>query len=131
MKKRSLIVVGLVLALSTLLAGSAFARWGGYGGMMGGYEMMGGYGMGYDRNVDVDAVRKFQSETLKFRDELFTVRLELDVEYSKAVPNTNRISTLRKDMIDIEAKIMTTAEKYDMSVYNRGGNNRWGNRGCW
>jgi hypothetical protein len=131
MKKRSFIVVGLVLALSTLVAGSAFARWGGYGGMMGGYDMMGGYSMGYDRNVDVDAVRKFQSETLKLRDELFTVRLELDAEYSKVAPNANRISTLRKDMIDIEAKIMTTAEKYDMRAYNRGDNNRWGNRGCW
>ncbi len=126
-----MIVLGLVLSMTLLVAGSAFARWGGYG-HMDGYGMMGDYGSRYDRDVDVESVRKFQKDTLQLRDELITTRMELDREYSKAEPDTDRVGELRKGIIDIETKIQKVAEKSGLLTYQRGGNNRGngGNRGC-
>lgn len=132
MKKRTLVVLGLILSLSLIAAGSAFARWGGGYGMMGsGYGMMGG---GYDRgpgnsymaDVDPESLAKFQKETLALRDELITKRLELSREYDKDSPDADRIAGLRKDIIDVETKIGKIAEKYDLGDgfrERRGGRN--------
>jgi hypothetical protein len=97
MKKRTLVILGLVLSLSLIATGSAFARWGG------GYGMMGG------------------KETLSLRDELVTKQLELRQEYNKETTDADRIAELRKDMIDIQTKIQKVAEKYDI---DRGGQGR-------
>ncbi|UCF88686.1 MAG: hypothetical protein JSV70_00035, partial [bacterium] len=113
MKKRTLVVLGLVLSLSLIAAGSAFARWGGGYGMMGG-----GYDRGPDNcyrvDVDPESLAKFQKETLALRDELITKRLELTREYDKDSPDADRIAGLRKDIIDVETKIGKIAEKYDL-----------------
>ncbi|MDF1525398.1 MAG: hypothetical protein RRA15_03945 [bacterium] len=129
MKKRTLVVLGLVLSMSIIAAGSALARQGG------GYGMMGsGYDRGYgDCNWDDDArtevtpetMAKFQKETLSMRDELITKRLELSQEYDKDTPDADRIAQLRKDMIDVQAKIQKVADKYDISM---GGQGRRGSR---
>jgi hypothetical protein len=134
MKKRNLMVVGLVLSLSVLMAGSAFARWG--GGDRGGYNCNGGgdcYQAGQGAGVDVEAVTKFRKETLQLRDELLTKRLELSQEYSKDTPDADRIAKLRKDMVDIETSIAKIADKYDidngLGGKRAGRGTRGGNRG--
>ena len=78
MKKRNLMVVGLVLALSTLMASSAFARWG--SGAQGAYDCNGSadcYRSGdrFDSDVNVEDVTKYRKETLQLRDELLAAEI--------------------------------------------------------
>jgi hypothetical protein len=119
MKKRTLVVLGLVLSLSLIVAGSAFARWGsGYGMMGGGYER--GSGDCYRSDLDPEVMAKFQKETLSLRDELITMRLELSQEYDKDTPDADRIAQLRKDMINVQTKIQKVADKYDIGQGGQG-----------
>ena len=120
MKKRTLVVLGLILSMSIIVAGSAMARQGGgYGKMGAGFER--GAGDCYRSDVDPEVMAKFQKETLSFRDELVTKKLELNQEYDKDTPDNDRIAQLRKDMIDIQTKIQKVADKYDI---DRGGQGR-------
>jgi len=73
-----------------------------------------GYGTGYGAGTNVGTMTKFQKETLSLRDELVTKNLELQNEYAKAVPDTGRIVTIKKEIIDLEAKIQGVADKYNM-----------------
>jgi len=108
-------VVVVVLGL-TFLGTSAFAQCGmGYGFGPRGY----GYSPG--QQVDVNALTRFQKETLPLRDELAVKRVEIASEYSKEKPDQNRVATLQKEMIDLRAKIQTVAEKYGIPAgYGRG-----------
>jgi len=135
MKKRTLVVLGLVLSMSIIVAGSALARQGGGYGMMGsGYDRGNGdcYWNDGDRTeVAPETMAKFQKETLSMRDELITKRLELNQEYDKDTPDADRIAQLRKDMIDVQTKIQKVADKYDIGSAgqgqgrrSRGGNGR-------
>ncbi len=103
--KKAKVLTGLVVAIGLLIAGGVYAWWPG-----------GGYGMGYyGTGTNVETMKKFQKETLSLRDDLMTKQLELQNEYNKPVPDTNRIATLRKEIIDLQAKIQTVAEKYGVS----------------
>ena len=64
--------------------------------------------------VDVKALRAFQKETLPVRDELMVKKLELGNEYRKANPDYNRITTLRKDIVDLQGKIQIAAQKHGL-----------------
>ena len=134
MKKRTLVVLGLVLSMSLIVAGSAFAHWGGGYGMMGnGYGMMGYYGSGNDRGVDVQNLKKFQKETLQLRDNFITQRAELQEAYAQETPDADRIAQLRKDIIDTETAIQKIADKYDIGSFRSGGRSAGGSgndRGC-
>lgn len=100
MKKITVIALALVVGL--IFAGGAYAWWG-------------GYGMGY-QGANPEAAQNFQSETLSLRQALMAKQLELQNEYSKPVPDTNRIFALKKEIIDLQAKIRTVAEKYGISA---------------
>ena len=130
MKKRTLVVLGLVLSLSLIVAGGAFARNGGGYGMMGsGYDRGQGncYWNDSDRaDVAPEVMAKFQKETLSLRDELITKRLELRQEYNMENPDADHTAQLRKDMIDIRTKIQKIADKYDIEA---GGQGRRADRG--
>jgi hypothetical protein len=126
MKKRTLVVLGLVLSMSIIVAGSALARQGGgYGMMGGGFER--GAGDCYRADVDPETMAKFQKETLSLRDEMITKRLELSQEYDKDTPDADRIAQLRKDMIDVQTKIQKVADKYDIDAAGQGRRARAGN----
>lgn len=117
MKKRTLVVLGLVLSMGLIVAGSSFARGGGGYGMMGaGYDR--GAGDCYRADVDFESMTKFRKETLSLRDELLTKRLELRQEYEVDTPDADRIGQLRKGIIDVETEIQKVADKYDI---DRGG----------
>lgn len=101
MKKITVIALALVVGL--ILASGAYAWWD-------------GYGMGYGTGANVETMKKFQKETLSLRDELMTKQMELQNEYNKPVPDTNRVVALKKEIIDLQAKIQTVAEKYGISA---------------
>lgn len=100
--KRSMIA-GLVIVIGLLLTSAVYAWWAGYG-----------------TGTNIENVKKFQKETLSLRDDLMTKQFELQNEYNKPVPDTNRIATLRKEIIDLQAKIQAVAEKYGISAWGPG-----------
>lgn len=109
MKKVTGMIVAVVAVL--VLASSAFAWWDGPGM---------GYGPGYNGGTNADTMRKYQKETLSLRDELASKQLDLQVEYDRPVPDTARIASIRKDIIDIEAKIQVVADKYGVPAWGSG-----------
>lgn len=98
MKRAMLISLAVVIGL--FLTGAAYAMWGG--------------GMGYGTGANVENVKKFQKETLTLRDDLMTKQLELQNEYNKPQPDYSRIATIKKELVDIQTKIQTIADKYGL-----------------
>jgi hypothetical protein len=105
--------IATIVAATALIAGTAFAQmgWGGGPGMGGCNGMMGGT----DKPVNIENLKKFQKETLSLRDELVTKHAEIGNEYGKPTPDTARIVSLKKELIDIQAKIQIVAEKYGIA----------------
>jgi hypothetical protein len=56
------------------------------------------------------AMRKYQKETLSLRDEVAAKQLDLEAEYDKSQPDQARIASLRKEIVDIEARIQAVAD---------------------
>ncbi len=112
MKMRKGIAIGLVVVTGLLLGGVAYA-WGPWGGC--GYGM--GYVTGYQGNSNVQSVQRYQKETLGLRDELMAKYAELQTEQSKPVPDTNRISTLRNEILDLQTRIQDSADKYGVPAW--------------
>lgn len=106
---RKAMIIGLAAVIALVVIGGAVYAHGPWG-----------YGMGCSTGANVENVKKFQKETLSLRDELLTKRLELQNEYSKPEPNYDRIATLRKDIVDIQTKIQTTADKYGLPAFGTG-----------
>lgn len=110
-------VTGMVMAVIVVLAlaSAAFAWWDGPGM---------GYGPGYYSGANAETMKKFQKETFSLRDDLATKQIELQAEYDKPVPDTARIASLKKDIIDIQAKIQIVADKQGIPAgglgYGRG-----------
>jgi len=119
MKKRNLMIVGLVLSLSMLAAGSAFARWDGDYGAKGqrGYNC---WASEDGSDVDLEGVIKFKKETLGLRDQLLTKRLELKQEYNKENPNADTVGKMRKEIVDIQTSIAKVAASYDLGDFGKG-----------
>jgi len=133
--KKKIWLTGLMAVLAVALIGTTvFAQCGmGYG-----YGRGGGPGFAAGgKPVDVAAFKAFQKETLPLRDEMMTKRVELRNEYLKEKPDQTRIATLQKDMIDLRAKIRTSAEKNGLPAFGPGmggrgygmGGHGWGGRG--
>ena len=97
-------IIGLVLIVGLLLVSAVYAI-----GPRGSHEM------GYSASTDIEAVKKFQKETLPLRDELITKRLEIQKEYAKDTPDKANIAKLRKEIIDIELKIQEKADAAGIS----------------
>jgi hypothetical protein len=70
-----------------------------------------GYGPGSGKAVDVEKFKQFQKETSTLREEMMTKKIELHNEYLKDKPDTDRIATLQKDVIDLRTKIAKAADK--------------------
>lgn len=98
---KKIIVTGLAVLIGLFLTSAVYAWWD-------------GYGMGSGAGTNVETMKKFQKETLNLRDELMTKQMELQNEFNKPVPDTNRIVALKKEIIDLQAKIRTVAEKYGL-----------------
>lgn len=97
--KKKVVVTSVVVAICLIFATGVYAWWG-------------DNGMGYRTGVNVETMRKFQKESLNLRDEIMIKQMELQNEYSKSVPDTNRIASLKKEIIDLQVKIQAVADKY-------------------
>jgi len=106
-------VMGMMLTVMMVLvfAGAAFAWWDGPGM---------GYGPGSYSGANAETMKKFQKETLSLRDDLMTKQIDLQAEYDKPVPDTARAATLKKDIIDIQAKIQVVADKHGIPAWGPG-----------
>ncbi|MDI6743931.1 MAG: hypothetical protein QMD07_00985 [Thermodesulfovibrionales bacterium] len=100
------VIISLTLVVGLFLTGAAYAMWGGYGSG----PCITATG------ADVETVKKFQKETLSLRDEIMTKKLELQSEYNKPAPDTNRIAALQKEIIDLQTKIQAAAEKHGITA---------------
>jgi hypothetical protein len=109
MKKVTRMVMAVMMVL--VFAGAAFAWWDGPGM---------GYGQGYYSGANAETMKKFQKETLSLRDELESKQLDLQIEYDKPVPDTARLASINKDIIDIQAKLQVVADKYGVPAWGPG-----------
>ena len=100
-------IAGVVIAVGMVLAAGMAVAWDGYGP-----EYYGGAGTG--------ALKKFHKETLGLRDELVTKQMDLDAEYQKPESDPARIAALRKDIVDLQAKIQVAGDKYGILAWGRG-----------
>lgn len=120
MKKITMVVVALSAMLAS--AGLVSAMWDGPGM---------GYGPGCSSGVKPETMKKFQKETFSLREEMMTKKLDVRAEYDKQEPDNARIAALRKEIIDIEAKIQVAADKYGIGSWGRGpGRGIMAGRGC-
>ncbi len=96
---KKLMVVALIVVFGALLSTVAVAAW------------TKGQGPGPDTQVDVNAFRNFQKETLPLRDEMAVKRLELRNEFSMANPDQAKIAALKEEMIALRTQISDAAKK--------------------
>jgi zinc resistance-associated protein len=102
-------IVALVGALGLSLVGTVVYAGRGMGYGYGPCPY--GYGAASGKQIDTNALRAFQKETLPLRDEMMAKRVEIMNEYGKEKPDQNRIATIQKEMIDLRTKITAAAEK--------------------
>jgi glutamine synthetase type III len=68
------------------------------------------------QNVDIEKVKQFQNETSGLRDDLVVKKLELRNERMKQDPDTDKIATLRNEIMEIRHKIRGIADKYEVPM---------------
>jgi zinc resistance-associated protein len=102
--KKLVVVVAVIVAVG-LLGTVGYAAW---------------QGKGPCGQVDVNAFRQFQKETLSLRDEMMAKRLELRNEYAKENPDENQIARLKTEMGDLRTKIQAAAEKNGLPPWGGG-----------
>ena len=112
---KKLLVVTLIVVFGALMSTAAVAAWT--------------RGQDPDAQVDVNAFRNFQKETLPLRDEMAAKRLELRNEFNKETPDQTKIAALQKEMIDLKTKISDAAKKNGLP--DRGFGPGYGKRGGW
>lgn len=88
------------------------------------YAWWGDCGAGYGSGADVESVKKFQKETLSLRDELVAKKLELRSEYDKPAGDVKRTAEIKKEIIDLQAKIQVAAGKYGIQSCDTGSYDR-------
>lgn len=90
-------------------------------------------------SVNLENLRKFQKETLTLRDELLSNKIELEREYSKTKKDYDKITALRKAIVDLQTKIQAVADKYGIrdcgyncyNCYIGNGSFNYKYRRCW
>lgn len=114
---KKLMVVALIVVFGALVSTVALAAW------------TKGQGPGPDAQVDVNAFRNFQKETLPLRDEMAVKRLELRNEFSKANPDQAKITALKEEMIAFRTQISEAAKRNGLP--DQGFGPGYGKRGGW
>lgn len=69
------------------------------------------------------AMRKFHKETVSLREDLSARQIDLAEEYDKDEADPARIAAIRKDIVDLEAKIQAASDRHGVRPWGRGG---WG-----
>jgi zinc resistance-associated protein len=119
---KKLMVMAAVVVAVGLLGTVSYAAW---------------QGRGPAGQVDVNAFRQFQKETLPLRDEMMAKGLELRNEYAKDKPDQDQITKLRAEIGDLRTKIQVAAEKQGLPAWGNGpgagrgfGRRMMGGAGC-
>ena len=68
------------------------------------------------QNVDIEKVKQFQNETSGLRDDLVIKKVELRNEKMKQAPDTDKIATLRTEIMETRNKIKAVADKYEVPM---------------
>jgi hypothetical protein len=84
-----------------------------------------GHGLCAFQNTDINALEKFQKETLPLRDALITKKFELHREISKEKPDRDRIADIKKEIITIKTEIGKKADEAGLPARTVG------KTGCW
>jgi Spy/CpxP family protein refolding chaperone len=114
---KKVLVVALVVVFGALLSTAAIAAW------------TKGQGPGPGTQVDVNAFRNFQKETLPLRDEMAVKRLELRNEFNKETPDEAKITALKAELIALRTQIGEAAKKNGLP--DQGFGPGYGKRGGW
>lgn len=77
-------------------------------------------GRGPFGQVDVNAFRQYQKETLQLRDELMAKNLELRNEYAKETPDASKVTKLQNDIVSLRTEIRKAADKHDLPAWGGG-----------
>lgn len=82
------------------------------------------------------AMRKFHKETVSLREDLSARQIDLAEEYDKDQADPARIAAIRKDIVDLEARIQAAADKSGVRQWGRGRGHAMmaggsGRCGCW
>lgn len=107
--KKALVALTIVAALA--ITGSAFAR----GGM--------GMGPGMMTGPYAEQYKKFVAETLPIRQEMMNKHFELQKEYLKEQPNTDKITKLQGEVAELRKKMIDARAKSGLPMGKKG-------RGC-
>lgn len=96
MKKMSVVVIAMALAVSLLSIANAGNRNG----------MGAGCGDCVQKGAPSDQFRKFQSDTIDLRQEMMVKRFDLQRENLKGTPDREKIAALQADIKTLQVKIM-------------------------
>ena len=111
MKKISVVVVALSLAVSMFGVANAGNRNG----------MGGGCGTCMQGGVAAEPCRKFQADTIDLRQEMMTKRFEMQRENLKATPDSAKIAALQADIKTLQTKIQDVRIQSGLPVGMRDG----------
>ncbi|NTV48571.1 MAG: hypothetical protein HGB32_15815 [Geobacteraceae bacterium] len=111
MKKMSVVVIALSLAVSMFSVANAGYRNG----------MGGGCGNCAQGGASSDQFRKFQADTIDLRQEMMTKRFEMQRENLKGTPDSGKIAALQADIKAIQTKIQDVRSQSGLPVGMRDG----------
>lgn len=117
--KKSLVALTVVAALA--ISGSAFAR----GGMGPGTGM----GPGMVTGPYAEQYKKFAAETLPIRQAMMNKHFELQQEYLKEKPDTNKITKLQGEVAELRKKMIDARTKSGLPMGKMGKRGGKGMRG--
>jgi zinc resistance-associated protein len=86
-------------------------------------------GNGPTAQVDINAFKQFQKQTLPLRDEMMTKGMELRNEFSKDNPDKGQIDRLKGEMKDLRTRIQAAAEQNGLPAWGMGRGGRGGSCG--
>lgn len=98
-------MTGLAVLLGLLVTSGVYAM-GPYGHR--------GQGFTAITNLNVESVKKFLKDTSAERDALIIKRIELMKAYKNDPSDYNKIGTLKKQIIDLQTKVMDSAKEYGL-----------------
>lgn len=130
MKKMSVVVIALTLAVSLFSIANAGNR-NGMGGGCGNCDQSGA-------NAPSEPFRKFQADTIDLRQEMMTKRFEMQRENLKGTPDAAKVASLQAEVKALQTKILAMraqsglpVDKFDGECgQSMGGCNKMSMGGC-
>jgi hypothetical protein len=99
------IMIGMTVLLGLMISSAVYAK-----------DSCGCRGEGFTAitNVNIESVKKFLKDTSADRDALIIKRIELFKEFAKKSGDYDKIAGIKKEIIDLQTKVMDTAKEYGL-----------------